>query len=87
MYSVNLEQSYFPAQADDQVREYAAWFGAGPALATAAIKRCVHDGGQRGLDDGLALEAELIERLFRSRDASEGLHAFVDRRVPEFVGA
>ena len=59
----------------------------GPALAIAAIKRCVHEGGQKSLDDGLAIEAEMMEGLFRSKDADEGLHAFVEKRKPEFVGA
>ena len=58
----------------------------GPALAVAAIKRCVHEGGQLPLDEGLALEAELMEQLFRSKDATEGLTAFVEKRAPEFVG-
>ena len=39
------------------------------------------------LDEGLALEAELMERLFRSKDATEGLTAFVEKREPEFVGS
>jgi enoyl-CoA hydratase/carnithine racemase len=78
---------YAPEEADARVREYAARFAVGPALATAAIKRCVHEGGPRPLDEGLALEAELIEKLFGSKDASEGLHAFVEKRTPEFVGA
>jgi enoyl-CoA hydratase/carnithine racemase len=70
-----------------EVLEYAERLAAGPALAIAAIKRCVHEGGQLTLDDGLALEGELIERLFRSKDATEGLTAFVEKRNPEFVGA
>jgi enoyl-CoA hydratase/carnithine racemase len=37
------------------------------------------------LEDGLALEAELVERLFRSEDASEGLHAFAEKRRPVFA--
>jgi enoyl-CoA hydratase/carnithine racemase len=72
---------------EDGAREYAERLAAGPKLAIAAIKRCVHEGGQLSLQDGLALEAELIERLFRSKDANEGLTAFVEKREPEFVGA
>ncbi len=72
---------------EDGLRERAERLAAGPALAVAAIKRCVHEGGQLPLDEGLALEAELMESLFRSKDATEGLTAFVEKRRPEFVGA
>jgi enoyl-CoA hydratase/carnithine racemase len=78
---------YEPGDAEARVREYAASFATGPALATMAIKRCVHEGAQRTLSDGLSLEAELVEQLFRSRDAAEGLSAFVEKRTPEFAGA
>ncbi|HEY1508145.1 MAG TPA: enoyl-CoA hydratase-related protein [Solirubrobacteraceae bacterium] len=73
--------------AEAEVREYAAKLATGPALAIAAIKRCVHVGGELPLANGLALEAELMEQLFKSKDADEGLHAFVEKRKPEFVGA
>lgn len=76
-----------PEEADEQVRAYAQRFAAGAPLATAAIKRCVNEGGQLSLDDGLALEGEQVERLFRSQDANEGLNAFVEKRTPEFAGA
>jgi enoyl-CoA hydratase/carnithine racemase len=72
---------------EEAVREYAERLAAGPRLAIAAIKRCIHEGGQLPLDEGLALEAELVETLFRSKDATEGLTAFVEKREPEFVGA
>jgi len=78
---------YEPERADAGVREYAQRLASGPALAIAAIKRCVREGGEKSLDDGLALEAQLVEQLFRSKDAAEGLHAFVEKRTPEFVGA
>jgi len=78
---------YEPDQAEAGVREYAERLATGPGLAIAAIKRCVHEGGQKTLDDGLALEAQLMEQLFNSKDADEGLNAFVEKRKPEFVGA
>jgi enoyl-CoA hydratase/carnithine racemase len=78
---------YPPEEAEAKVREQAERFASGPTLALAAIKRCVHEGGQLPLDEGLALEADLIKQLFRSSDASEGLNAFVEKRTPAFVGA
>lgn len=78
---------YEPEDAEAKLHEYAERFAAGPALALASIKRCVHDGGERTLADGLALEADLVEKLFSSRDGLEGLNAFVEKRTPEFVGA
>jgi enoyl-CoA hydratase/carnithine racemase len=83
-----LEWGLVSAIVDEEgAREYAERLAVGPKLAIAAIKRCVHEGAQVSLEDGLALEAELIERLFRSKDANEGLTAFVEKRNPEFVGA
>jgi enoyl-CoA hydratase/carnithine racemase len=72
---------------EDAFRAHADKLAAGPPLAIANIKRAVHEGLARPLDDGLALERELIEALFRSRDANEGLTAFSEKRSPTFVGA
>jgi enoyl-CoA hydratase/carnithine racemase len=78
---------FAPEEAAERVQEVAQRFAVGPALAQAAIKRCVHEGVQLPLDDGLALEGELVETLFRSKDGNEGLAAFVEKRTPEFTGA
>jgi len=58
-----------------------------PPLALAQIKRAVYEGVELPLAEGLALERDLIESLFRSQDAREGLTAFSEKRTPEFVGA
>jgi enoyl-CoA hydratase/carnithine racemase len=59
----------------------------GPPLAIANIKRAAYQGSQMKLEDGLALERDLIEQLFRSNDAREGLTAFTEKRTPAFTGA
>lgn len=67
--------------------EHVAALGALPPLALAEIKRAVYEGVERPLADGLALERELVEKLFASADAREGLTAFSEKRTPEFTGA
>ena len=86
--ALGIVTELFPAEDGEQrVREYAERFANGPALALAAIKRCVHEGLQQTLEDGLKLERAEIEQLFGSRDANEGLTAFAEKRAAQFTGA
>jgi enoyl-CoA hydratase/carnithine racemase len=71
----------------EEFRAHVAKLATLPPLAVAEIKRAVYDGVETPLDDGLALERELIEKLFASKDAREGMTAFSEKRTPEFVGA
>src|SRR3954453_14534244 len=68
--------------------EYARKF-VPPAKASRAvgfIKRAVITGLEVGLEQGLALERELQQRLFEGKDAAEGLAAYNARRPPQFTG-
>jgi enoyl-CoA hydratase/carnithine racemase len=72
---------------EDEFRAQVEKLAALPPLAIANIKRAAYSGSQMSLEDGLALERALIEELFRSRDAREGLEAFTEKRAPAFTGA
>jgi enoyl-CoA hydratase/carnithine racemase len=72
---------------EDEFRTQVKKLASLPPLAVSEIKRAVYEGVDGSLEDGLALERDLIEKLFRSEDATEGLSAFVEKRRPEFVGA
>jgi enoyl-CoA hydratase len=67
--------------------ERARALAAGPTRALGLLKRCVYQGYGRPLAEGLALEAEAVFELIGTRDAREGLEAFLAKRPPRFTGA
>ena len=72
----------------EMVREYAKQFlpPGGAAKAVGAIKRSVQAGMEAPLMEALAIERELLQQLFESEDAEEGLKAYEEKRRPEFKG-
>jgi enoyl-CoA hydratase/carnithine racemase len=55
-------------------------------LAVRAIKEAMTSRIDKLIDEGLALEKSLIDRLFVTEDAREGPKAFAERRKPIFKG-
>ena len=72
------------ADAEAMTLEYARGLAGGAAEAIGAIKQAAVGGLELQLEDGLTRERELVARLFRSRDAQEGLKAFIEKREPVF---
>jgi enoyl-CoA hydratase/carnithine racemase len=85
---VNAIVDVQPAEFRVRMLEYARKF-VPPAKASRAvgfIKRAVTTGLEVGLEQGLALERELQQRLFEGEDAKEGISAYNARRTPRFSG-
>jgi len=74
----------FPAQIHAFARQFCPPNRASKAVGR--IKRSVQSGWEVPFESGLAIERELQQQLFESRDAREGLDAYVNKRKPEFAG-
>lgn len=84
-HGMGLLDRLFPAaDAEKMTLDYARGLAGGAVEAIGAIKQAALGGLELPLEDGLARERELVGRLFRSRDAREGLTAFVEKREPVF---
>jgi enoyl-CoA hydratase len=77
------EENFF-----DRVLEYARQYvpPAKAAKAVGLIKRSVQTGFELPQTEALALERELLQRLFESPDAEEGLKAYSQKRQAHFSG-
>jgi 2-(1,2-epoxy-1,2-dihydrophenyl)acetyl-CoA isomerase len=66
------------------VADYAAMLAAKPALSISLTKRAVYESLDHSLPQMLDYELEAQLQCFRSRDAAEGIRAFVAKRAPVF---
>jgi 2-(1,2-epoxy-1,2-dihydrophenyl)acetyl-CoA isomerase len=71
----------------DATRSWARTLAAKPALALSLAKRAVYDSLDRSLPDMLDYELDAQLRCFESGDASEGIHAFTEKRAALFGAA
>jgi enoyl-CoA hydratase/carnithine racemase len=84
-YGLGILSRLVPAERlAEETLAYAAALAEGAQQAIGSIKTAVYEGIERPLAQGLEREAELVEGLFRSADGQEGLHAFLEKRKPQF---
>jgi len=65
---------------------WADLLGARAPLALAATKRAMTEGAPLPIADALKVEQREFTALFATEDASEGISAFLQKRMPEFKG-
>ena len=82
---IGLVDLVFPAdQLHKEVQIYAEALAKKPAQALAAIRRTITEGGAASFKEGLAIEYESAVNLAGTRDFSEGILAFLEKRKPEW---
>ena len=69
------------------VRAFAREMAAKPTRAIGLLKRCVYGGWGRPLAEALELERQAVFEVIATRDAAEGLDAFLQKRPPRFTGS
>jgi 2-(1,2-epoxy-1,2-dihydrophenyl)acetyl-CoA isomerase len=57
-----------------------------PTLALASTKQAIYSSAHATLDEQLNRECHAMRELGRTHDYREGVHAFLDKRTPEFHG-
>lgn len=75
-------ESEFDEAADEVVQEIAT----GPTVALENTKDLVQNGLDRSMSEAIDHEVESLKEIFHTEDFSEGVHAFLERRSPEFEG-
>ena len=83
-----VNQVFAAEQFDDEVLKYAQQFlpPGRASKAVGAIKRAVQTGMNLSVADGIAVERELLQQLFESEDADEGIKALLEKRKANFKG-
>jgi 2-(1,2-epoxy-1,2-dihydrophenyl)acetyl-CoA isomerase len=74
------------AELMDQTMKLAGKLAAGPTAAIGRIKELLEASATRGFADQLDLEREAQIKSGQTKDATEGIAAFVEKRPPKFVG-
>jgi enoyl-CoA hydratase len=70
----------------DEAKRIAVEIAAKAPVAVRAAKECVLKAMDTTLDVGLDYERKLFALLFSTEDKAEGMHAFLEKRPPEFKG-
>ena len=69
-----------------EAQSFASLLAKRPPLAVAAVLEGMSVGLDKGIDEGLRSDMDWITKLTSSKDAMEGITAFLEKREPTFTG-
>ncbi|TLV00318.1 enoyl-CoA hydratase/isomerase family protein [Dyadobacter luticola] len=84
---IGLINKSVPAEElDREIEQLSNYYRSAPTLAIAAMKKVLNESYQSNLSQIQDFERENQEMLFKTRDAQEGISAFLQKRKPDFQG-
>jgi len=75
-----------PEKLDEEARKLAQKLAEAPPIAIMTVKNVIRLTRHGILEEGLAFEASSFATLFTTKDAAEGVSAFLNKRRPHFTG-
>jgi len=81
-----VNQVVAPEELETATLQLAERLRAAPPIALAAVKHAVYESTRADLEEMLRYETESQLRCFESEDGHEGIHAFFEKRDPDFTG-
>jgi enoyl-CoA hydratase len=79
-----IDSLYPPERFHAEVQTYAESLAHKSAEALAAIRRTITEGGAMSFEEGLKIEYDTAVKLSGSKDFSEGIRAFLEKRKPNW---
>ena len=82
---IGLANHVYPAgELMDKAMEMAESFAKNAQIAVRYSKACIDRGMETGIDEGIAMENELVAMCFAARNQKEGMTAFLEKRPASF---
>jgi len=75
-----------PEKLDEEAMEMGRSLAQGATVAMSCAKKCIIEGEDLPLEEGLALERDCISRLLETDDMLEGILSFIQGKQPEYKG-
>jgi enoyl-CoA hydratase/carnithine racemase len=75
---------YPSARLHEEIQAYANSLAQKPAQALAAIRRTITEGGAISFEEGMKIEYESAVKRADTKDFSEGIRAFLEKREPDW---
>jgi len=86
-YRIGLVNEVVPNnKLKERAQELAEELAAMPPLSVAEMIRCIVEYGDRPLQEGLFQERQAVKATMGTKDSTEGMMAFLEKRKPVFTG-